>query len=546
MGIVYLAEHPLIGKKIALKVIHRDLAQNREVIQRFFQEAKAVNKIGHEHIVSVHDFGQSEQGDHFYIMEYIDGITLAKVLATDTVMSSARALHVGAQIAAGLAAAHATGIIHRDLKPDNIMLMRRGRTDDYVKILDFGLAKVFSGGGTALTAAGVILGTPQYMSPEACESKRDVDHRTDIYALGVLLFQMLTGRVPFDGESMGAILIKQVTTLPPPLRGFNSAIAPSVEQIVLRCLAKKPDDRFATMAALREALLAPDEYLASLPAMSPARSLAPGEAGIDVAAVLANVEKRMAERSARPVAAAIGLPLPAPMPSMISDQATMIAVPVKNPSGISSTEPAKPNVAVNQTMVLAEPLPTPAKPRRGWIALVAILVVGVGVGLVAGFASKKNTDVSSHSVPSIAADAAPVSDSNVRVPDTALAIAASIDAGVMVSPQDGQLADAAAPNPSDAQHADAAIVGVAWTVESEPAGADIVVDGSVVGKTPMSLATVGAGAVITVRLRGYAQERRTLGDSSTPLKIVLKKLRMPPHTPGSNHLGDGLMKPGDL
>jgi tRNA A-37 threonylcarbamoyl transferase component Bud32 len=279
MGAVYLAEHPLIGKRVALKVIHRELAGNRDVVQRFFQEARAVNKIGNDHIVEIHDFGQTPEGDHFFIMEYLEGQTLASVLSREVKIDVMRSLHVGAQIASALAAAHAAGIIHRDLKPDNIMLMAKLGDADFVKVLDFGLAKMFSAETAVKTAAGVLLGTPQYMSPEACESKGDVDHRTDIYALGVLLFQMLTGLLPFDGESMGEVLVKQVTMLPPAPRGVNPAIPPSVEQILLRCLAKRVDARFGTMMQLREALLDPEAYLHSAPPIVPARAVQLGDAG---------------------------------------------------------------------------------------------------------------------------------------------------------------------------------------------------------------------------------------------------------------------------
>ncbi len=296
MGAVYLAEHPLIGKKIALKVIHKELATNREVVQRFFQEARAVNKIGNEHIVEIHDFGVTPEGDNFYIMEYLEGRTLASVLTHSAVLDVMRSLHIGAQIANALGAAHAQGIIHRDLKPDNIMLMQRMGDPDFVKVLDFGLAKMFQGGANAVqTAAGVLLGTPQYMSPEACESKRDlIDHRTDIYALGVLLFQMMTGVLPFNGESMGEVLVKQVTALPPGPRGLNPNIPPSVEQILLRCLAKAPDARFPTMQALREALLDPERYLRASPPIAPARSVAPGE-GVTAQQVMAAAAQRQRE-----------------------------------------------------------------------------------------------------------------------------------------------------------------------------------------------------------------------------------------------------------
>jgi eukaryotic-like serine/threonine-protein kinase len=269
MGKVYLAEHPLIGRKVALKVIHKDLAGNREIVTRFSNEARVVNQIGNEHIVEVHDLGQSPEGEYFIIMEYLEGQTLAAVLEQQSVLAVNRALHIAAQVAGALGAAHEHGIIHRDLKPDNVMLVSRHGDSDFVKVLDFGLAKMFMDAGVQLTAQGVVLGTPQYMSPEACESKKGIDHRADIYSLGVLLFQMLTGQLPFDGRSMGEVLVKQVTQLPPAPRALNPHIAPAVEQILLRCLAKQPGDRFGSMAELGAALRDPDRYLASSPPVLP-------------------------------------------------------------------------------------------------------------------------------------------------------------------------------------------------------------------------------------------------------------------------------------
>jgi tRNA A-37 threonylcarbamoyl transferase component Bud32 len=543
MGAVYLAEHPLIGKKIALKVIHRDLAQNREVIQRFFQEAKAVNKIGHEHIVTVHDFGQSDENDHFYIMEYVDGITLAKVLSNETVINSQRALHIGSQIAAGLAAAHAAGIIHRDLKPDNIMLCKRGRTEDYVKILDFGLAKVFSGEGGGLTAIGVVLGTPQYMSPEACESKRDIDHRTDIYALGVLLFQMLTGRLPFDGATMGEILIKQVTTLPPPLRAFNSAVAPSVEQIVLRCLAKRPDDRFATMAALRDALLAPEEYLAHRPPISPARSLVPGEGGADAASVLAHVEARKAQQAAAataPVALRGGaLPLRAPAPTLIDDSMHGVA----RASTTGPSDPAMPAAVLNKTMRLPTPVPPPAvtKKTRPWIPLLIVLGAGVGVGLAAGVAGRHGQSATKAGIATaVTVDAAPL----IAAADAAPQVVAD---AVAVAPVDALALDAA---PVATTAPDAAVsADIEVLIDSSPQGADVVVGKTVVGRTPFTGKLPSGEIAVVVRMRGYVSERRALAVvAGASLKVTLRKASgaAAGSGKGSNHDHDGLMRPDDL
>ena len=268
MGEVFLAEHPLIGKTVALKVIHQDMSLNKELVARFINEAKAVSTIGNDHIVEVHDFGTTEEGAHFFIMEYLQGQTLAKALSDGQLSLEDPAhipncLHIGAQVAAGLAAAHENNIIHRDLKPDNVMLIHKLGDPLFVKILDFGLAKMLES-DAQLTAMGVVLGTPEFMSPEAAESK-EIDGRSDIYSCGVLLFFMLTGRLPFIGQSMGEMMVQHVCQAPPVPRSFNAQISPAVEQIVLRCLAKKREDRFQTMHELHAALMDPESYLSGSP-----------------------------------------------------------------------------------------------------------------------------------------------------------------------------------------------------------------------------------------------------------------------------------------
>lgn len=268
MGEVFLAEHPLIGKTVALKVIHQDMSLNKELVARFVNEAKAVSTIGNDHIVDVHDFGTTKEGAHFFIMEYLQGQTLAKALSDGQLSLSDPAhipncLHIGAQIAAGLGAAHEHNIIHRDLKPDNVMLIHKLGDPLFVKILDFGLAKMLES-DSQLTAMGVVLGTPEFMSPEAAESK-NIDGRSDIYSCGVLLFFMLTGRLPFIANSMGEMMVQHVCQAPPVPRSFNPQISPAVEQIVLRCLAKNREDRFQTMHELHAALMNPEGYLSGSP-----------------------------------------------------------------------------------------------------------------------------------------------------------------------------------------------------------------------------------------------------------------------------------------
>jgi serine/threonine-protein kinase len=266
MGSVYAAHHPRIGKRVALKVIHPELATNEEMLYRFFNEARAVTQIGHENIVEVQDYGQSPEGESFIVMELLEGRGLGQLLKSEGALPVPRALHIGIQLADGLAAAHARGIIHRDLKPDNIMLIRRGSDDDFVKILDFGLAKLTGPAGMNKhkTQTGSVLGTAHYMAPEQAESRKEIDHRVDVYALGCILFQMMSGRVPFPGEGFGDVLIKHIREPPPLLTRLNPQVPKSVEKIVLHALAKKREFRFAHMEEFATALRDPERFLMTM------------------------------------------------------------------------------------------------------------------------------------------------------------------------------------------------------------------------------------------------------------------------------------------
>lgn len=318
MGAVFLAEHARNGKRVAIKMIHAELARSDEVRERFMREARAVNQIGSEHIVEVFDDGVSEGGEPFLVMEYIHGRTLAEVIAEQGALPVPRALHISAQLAHALAAAHAVGIVHRDLKPDNVMLTSRLGDPDFVKILDFGLAKMLAGNdAVALTAYGVVLGTPHFMAPEVCEGRKPVDHRADIYGLGVLMFLMMTGRLPFDAPSMGGVLIKQVTEPPPAPRGFHPGIPPSVEQIILRCLAKPPEARFQSMGELHQALLDPERYLAAGPPVMPAASPGPhaGALPMDVPDTQISMPPVMQPNMQWPMAPPVNLTMPIGMPA---------------------------------------------------------------------------------------------------------------------------------------------------------------------------------------------------------------------------------------
>jgi len=270
MGIVYLAEHPVIGRKVAMKAIHPELSRNPEVVSRFVTEAKSVNQIGNEHIVDIHDFGTTPDGEFYFIMEFLQGDALVDRLKRSAPLELERALAIAAQVADALGASHLHGIIHRDLKPENIFLINKGHAVDFVKVLDFGLAKLTLGDDKVShkTRTGSVMGTPYYMAPEQCEGKANIDHRADIYSLGVILFEMLTGKVPFGGEGYGEIIVKHITAAVPSPRAINPRLPASVESIILRALAKAREDRFQTMDEFGAALLDPESYAASAPAIS--------------------------------------------------------------------------------------------------------------------------------------------------------------------------------------------------------------------------------------------------------------------------------------
>jgi serine/threonine protein kinase len=259
MGVVFRAEHPVIARRAALKAIHPEFALSPDVIARFVNEAKAISQIGHEHIVDVTDFGRTPEGDFYFIMEYLSGEALSETIERDGPFAPARALAIAAQVADALGASHSRGVVHRDLKPENVFLIPRGGRRDFVKVLDFGLAKLLGGDAATIreTSAGMIMGTPHYMAPEQCEGKSDVDERADIYALGVILFEMLTGKVPFGGDSSGEILLKQVSMRAPAARGIVSDVPEAVDAILRCALAKNPVERFPSMSAFRRALLDP-------------------------------------------------------------------------------------------------------------------------------------------------------------------------------------------------------------------------------------------------------------------------------------------------
>jgi len=254
LSTVYAATHELIDKRVALKVLKQEFVADAEIVERFLREAKAASRLSHVNIISLSDFGKVPGGAPFFVMELLDGRTLSDLLYDGKALPVPEALRLVSEIGQGLAAAHQHGVVHRDLKPDNIGLVRDNEGVEHVKILDFGLAKITQE-NRKLTRAGQVLGTPEYMSPEQA-SGQAVDLRSDIFALGILLYRLIVGRVPFSGATFMEIISKLLSERPQAPRSLCDApeLTAALEAVILRAMARAPEDRFPTMDAMLEAL----------------------------------------------------------------------------------------------------------------------------------------------------------------------------------------------------------------------------------------------------------------------------------------------------
>jgi len=265
MGEVFLAEHAAIGKQVAIKILSEDFARKPRIVQRFLQEARAASLIRHENVVDITDFGHTPSGLPFLTMEYLDGEDLKAMLRREIRLPWPRARRILLQVLAALEAAHAGGVIHRDIKPDNCFRLTRGENVDFIKVLDFGIAKVLGDEiDQELTQTGVVMGSAEYMSPEQAKSE-PIDPRTDLYSVGVILYQMLTGKVPFRANGFMGTLSKHIMEPPPPPRQIapEAKISRQLEQLVLKALAKEPGDRFQSAA----------QFSAALKALPPGRNM---------------------------------------------------------------------------------------------------------------------------------------------------------------------------------------------------------------------------------------------------------------------------------
>ena len=258
MGAVYEGENVRIRRKVAIKMLHGSVSSQPEVITRFEREAQAAALVGSEHICEVLDLGELPDHTRYMVMEYLEGETLSSLIKRSGRLGPPQSIPLLLQILDALSAAHAAGIIHRDLKPDNIFILpQRSGIQGFVKILDFGVSKFSQVGGEEMnvTRAGAVVGTPYYMSPEQARGSSAIDQRTDVYAIGVLLYQATTGQVPYQAETFNELLFKIVLEVAPPPQAYVPDLDPDFATIIQRAMAREPDQRFQSCAQFREALV---------------------------------------------------------------------------------------------------------------------------------------------------------------------------------------------------------------------------------------------------------------------------------------------------
>jgi serine/threonine-protein kinase len=382
MGTVYLAEHAVIGKKVAIKVLKRDLAGHDNLVARFINEAKASAMVGHPGIVDVIDVGQLPSGVPYLVMEYLQGESLSQRIARVKQLPLRDATTITWETASAVGAAHAKGIIHRDLKPENLFLARDPGTEiDRVKVLDFGIAKLHTSPSKVSTQTGAVMGTPVYMSPEQSRGAREeVDERTDVYSLGIILYEMLCGSPPFQGQAFGDLLLRHMTEEPAPPSSHNSEVSEELEAVILRALAKRREDRYESMRALQVGLSgAIDGLRDKTPVPFDVRRLAPPRTLTPPVAARTPVTEGLVGRPRRGwmvagvvavagiggylVFRASGRPVTAPVAAP-SHTATTVVEPLPSPAERDAAAVADPPAAASPPPRPAGPRPAPSGKKR--------------------------------------------------------------------------------------------------------------------------------------------------------------------------------------
>jgi predicted Ser/Thr protein kinase len=494
MGVVYAITHAVLGKRMALKVLRGDMARDSDVVQRFVQEAQSATQIGHQNIIDISDFGRLPDGSVYFVMEFLDGSSLTKLIARGGSIPTVTAIHVIKQIASALEAAHQRGIVHRDLKPDNIYLVKQGQDESFVKVLDFGIAKV-GGASSKLTKTGMIFGTPHYMSPEQAAGQT-VDRRTDVYALGVIMYEMFTGRVPFDGDTFMGILSKHMFEPPKPpsqlIAGAGTNPLGAIEDVILHALEKKPEQRYASMA----------ELIGDLEKVQAGGVLQIGRGGVVPPSDLADMLEPPSRTELR-----IGQSIPTPQP---------IEAPKRSGGpkwvGAAAALALLGIVAGGAAFALSGSLPLGAPPAE----------TGPATPVVAVPPMPPPAPVTVPVVPPVSVPGSPVAGPAL---------------GAAGSPMDPTIAVPAplpipAPTPAEP---------VAVEVSSEPAGAEVLLDGAVLGTTPVRIPRPTSGErTVVVRMRGYEEARVMVSAlSDETLRVALRRASGRGHSGSSGTSASG-------
>lgn len=366
MGTVYAGEHNEVGRKVAIKILRPEASSRPALVERFRREARAAATIDHENIAECIDIGTTDDGLLFYVMEWLKGEDLLSVLRRERILPWPRVKVIAAQLCRALAAAHASGIAHRDLKPSNLFLIRRGDNPDFLKLFDFGIAKLLTdeNEGEGLTQFGEVIGTTPYMAPEMAAGET-IDHRIDVYATGVVLVQLLTGHLPFHGKSPRQVLAAILKGNPPRLHDLNPIVlaSPALDAVIQRALHRDREQRYPDMAALHDALLElPDDACTRL--LTGPNAAVPVPSDIETESIVTRDFASAANPSSSP-SAPPALPLPR--------SATQ---PQTKPAGAAT--PAKPSEAALSN------LPAPPKPNRS-SSLVPIIFLVVLAAFIAGY-----------------------------------------------------------------------------------------------------------------------------------------------------------------
>jgi serine/threonine-protein kinase len=498
MGAVYVAEHTLIGRQAAIKVLQREMSHRQDLVTRFFNEARAATAVKHPGIVEIYDFGYHTDGSAYIVMEYLEGETLSARLRRTGPLPAARAAALGRQVAGALGAAHAKGIVHRDLKPDNIFIVRDPDITDgeRTKILDFGIAKLAAGDqpGISRTRTGTVMGTPAYMSPEQSKGAGNVDARTDLYALGCILFEMVCGRPPFVAEGGGEVMAQHIYA-PVPAPSSIAPVAPQLEQFLLRALAKDPAHRF---------------------------------------------------QSAEEMSAALQMAVP---PGSFPHASGPIHVPVRGP--FVPVPPQQTTLsAANATARVA-----PTNRKRGWIApVVAVVAIAGGVAAIA-ISQRSGGGASMVKAPELAS---PAPESQLPAPGTPSPETRAQESPTLPATPTPPAPIATPPAPAAAPLTPALVPPVAAKspahvtikLASEPRGADVyrMPQGVRIGTTPLtySMDAIEGEIVLIVKRRGYVDRQLAVpADRDTDQTVTLARVAAArPHEAEPPGPGSGSASPG--